>query len=155
MTLSWLALSVATLGAAVWTGAIVFQSALVAPSVFSALEAPDASKFLRRLFPSFFRLGIVCGVVTTAGFAFVAFLSGPAHVLWPLVLSATMTLLAIVSLLMVPGINAARDAGESGAARFERLHRLSVLLTVAILLGGIIVLGHIARLAMTGIHSAA
>ena len=152
MTLSWLALSVAALGTAVWVGAIVFQSAIVAPSVFSALEAPDASKFLRRLFPSFFRLGIVCGVVMSAAFVLVAFSSDPAVVLWPFALSAAMTVLAIVSLLMVPGINAARDAGEAGAARFERLHRLSVLLTVVILIGGIIVLGQIARLATTGLH---
>ena len=38
---------------------------------------------------------------------------------------------------MVPAINAARDAGEAGKACFDRLHRLSVLFTVVILLLGI------------------
>lgn len=154
MTLAWLALSAAALANAVWVGAIVFQSAIVAPSVFSSLEAPDASKFLRRLFPSFFRLGIACGGIMTAGFVFLAFWSDPEHVVWPFALSGVMTVFAVVSLVMVPGINAARDAGEAGAVRFERLHRLSVLLTVLILLAGIFVLGHIARLAVVGFHSA-
>ncbi len=153
MTLSWLALSIAALSTAVWVGAIVFQSAIVAPSVFTALEGPDASKFLRRLFPSFFRLGIVCGAVMTAGFAFLAFGSDPGHVLWPFALGVLMTVAAVVSLKMVPGINAARDAGEAGAARFERLHRLSVLLTVAVLVAGIVVLGHIARLGAAGFQA--
>ena len=148
MTLSWLALSVAAIGTAVWVGTIVFQSAIVAPSVFSALESSDASKFLRRLFPSFFRLGIACGAIMTLGFAFLVF--GRGYQSWPFAVSVAMTALAIVSLAMVPRINAARDAGEAGAAAFERLHRLSVLLTVAILLAGIVVLAHVARLAAAG-----
>ena len=60
---------------------------------------------------------------------------------------AGMTVLAIISLALVPRINAARDEGEAGAARFESLHRLSVLLTVLILLAGIVVLVLIAGLA--------
>ena len=151
--LTWLALSIAALAAAVWVGAIVFQSAIVARSVFTALDAPDASKFLRRLFPSFFRMGIVCGAVMSAGFAFLAFGSEAPYSAWPFALSAAMTLLAAVSLAMVPGINAARDEGESGAARFERLHRLNVLLTVLILFAGIVVLAHVARLAAAGLQS--
>ncbi len=149
MSLSWLALSIAAVGTAVWVGAIVFQSAIVAPSVFSALQPSDASKFLRRLFPSFFRLGIVCGGIMTLGFAFLSFARG--YQLWPFVVSAAMTGMAIVSLAMVPHINAARDAGDAGAAMFERLHRLSVLLTVVILLAGLVVLAHVSRLAAAGL----
>jgi hypothetical protein len=50
-------------------------------------------------------------------------------------------------------INAARDAGETGAARFHRLHRLSVGLTVVVLLLGIIALGIVGTSAATGLVS--
>ena len=147
MTLTWITLSIVTLANAVWVGTIVFQSAIVAPSVFTSLDASDASKFLRRLFPSFFKLGIVCGVIMTAGFAFLGSVGSLSAGPWLLVMSAGMTVLAIISLALVPRINAARDEGEAGAARFESLHRLSVLLTVLILLAGIVVLVLIAGLA--------
>ena len=42
-------------------GAIVFQSAYVAPVVFTVLDEAAASRFLRSLFPRFFKLGIGCG----------------------------------------------------------------------------------------------
>ena len=40
----------------------------------------------------------------------------------------------IASLAVVPAINAARDQGPDGEATFSRLHRLTVLLTVMVLL---------------------
>jgi hypothetical protein len=48
-----------------------------------------------------------------------------------------MLILEAASLWMVPAINAARDAGAAGKARFDRLHRVSVLFTVVILILGI------------------
>ena len=62
-----------------------------------------------------------------------------------------MLLLQIVSLKMVPLINAARDAGEAGASRFHKLHRLSVGLTVIVLLLGIIALGIVGTSAVTAL----
>jgi hypothetical protein len=62
-----------------------------------------------------------------------------------------MIILEAISLAMVPHINAARDAGEAGQATFERLHRTSVLLTVAILLLGISVLAIVAARAAAGV----
>jgi len=41
--------------------------------------------------------------------------------------------LAAGSLALVPRINAARDAGPAGAARFRRLHGLSVAINLAML----------------------
>ena len=42
--------------------------------------------------------------------------------------------MAIYSLLLVPKINAARDAGEKMAAIFEKLHLRSVIINVFMLL---------------------
>lgn len=116
-------------------GAIVFQSAYVAPVVFTVLDEAAASRFLRSLFPRFFKLGIACGAIllvvlvaagVTGGFG------APLPIL--IAIAATVTVLDAAALGLVPAINAARDRGEAGAARFRFLHRLSVLATVLVLL---------------------
>ncbi len=49
--------------AATWLGSIVFQTAVVAPAVFVNLDEATARKFLRTVFPRFYRLGLVCGAL--------------------------------------------------------------------------------------------
>ena len=135
-----------------WVGTVVFQSAIVAPAVFAALEADSARRFLRTLFPRFYRLGILCGASMMAGIIALGLVAGWSGRLPAIAtLSAIMLLLQIVSLKMVPSINAARDAGEAGASRFHKLHRLSVGLTVIVLLLGIIALGIVGTSAVTAL----
>lgn len=68
------------------------------------------------------------------------------------VAAATIMLrLELVSLWLVPRINAARDAGETARGRFELLHRLSVILTVIILLLGLATLSLIGVSAASGL----
>ncbi|MEM7503724.1 MAG: DUF4149 domain-containing protein [Pseudomonadota bacterium] len=126
-------------------GAIVFQTAVVAPTVFASLDEAAARLFLRRLFPRFFKLGICCGglmVVTSLGAGLTASWTGSLS--WLAAASTLMLILEAVSLGMVPHINAARDAGDEGRSRFSRLHLISVLLTVSILLLGVGVLAIVA-----------
>lgn len=123
--------------AGIWIGAIVFQSAVVAPTVFVDLDESAARAFLRRLFPRFFKLGLICGVLMLAGLALVGFDAPNSLIITAL--TVAMLILEVASLWMVPSINAARDAGADGKARFDRLHRLSVLFTVLILLLGLAV----------------
>jgi hypothetical protein len=118
-----------TVAAGIWIGAIVFQSAIVAPTVFLDLDESAARIFLRRLFPRFFML---------AGLALVGF--DARNGLPIAALTVVMLVLEAASLWMVPAINAARDAGAAGKARFDRLHRLSVVFTVLILVLGIAVI---------------
>ncbi len=116
-------------------GAIVFQSAFVAPVVFTELDAAAAGRVLRRLFPRFFTLGIACGTILLVALLISGLLTGfgaPLPVL--LAIAAAMTVLDAAALALVPSINAARDRGDAGRARFRSLHRLSVLATVAVLL---------------------
>ena len=42
-------------------GTIIFQTAIVAPSVFTSLSGADSSTFLRKVFPRFFILLAVLG----------------------------------------------------------------------------------------------
>ncbi len=128
--------ALALLCAGAWLGAIVFQSALVAPAVFGELDQAAARRILRRLFPRFFMLGL--GLI---GLALGAVALGPlaTGVRSTAALTLATMLLAIgLALALVPGINAASDAGN--AARFRVLHGLSVLLTLATLAGAIVVI---------------
>ncbi len=141
-----------TISAGIWVGAIIFQTAVVAPVVFVDLNESAARTFLRTLFPRFYRLGLVCGALMMAGLIWLGLVAGwPPSVVALAAVTASMILLEAVSLWMVPKINAARDAGSAGEALFARLHRISVLLTIAILLLGIGVLAAVSTMAARGV----
>ena len=138
-----------TIATAVWIGAIVFQSAIVAPAVFATLNETAARAFLRTLFPRFFRFGLVCGALMLASLVLAGTVAGWSATTAGLAAGALlMTLLGATSLALVPRINAARDAGPDGATRFKRLHRASVLSTLAVLAIGI------ALIAVVGLNAA-
>ena len=128
--------------AGAWVGAIVFQSAIVAPSVFTVLDESSARGFLRSLFPRFFRLGLVLG-----GLSLLAALAAGTTASWQdgtvavATLAAAIALMAWLALAMIPAINAARDEGDAGQKRFTALHRLSVLLTLSMLMAGLAIIG--------------
>lgn len=128
--------------AAVLVGAIFFQSAVVAPSVFSQLDEQQARRFLRTLFPRLFRLGVICAAVIGAN-AIVLIAASERYLLsMQLLLGAALILIfQTASLWLVPAINRARDAGNAGLRRFNRLHRLSVGLSLATLVVSCLILG--------------
>lgn len=138
--------TVFVLAAGIWIGAIVFQSAVVAPSVFEGLDEDQARRFLRTIFPKFFRLGLGCGVVMATSLAIVSVMSGGSNALTVLaVITAVMLIFQAICLSLVPLINTARDAGPAGEERFRRLHRLSVLLTILVLFLGVFAVATINR----------
>lgn len=131
--------SLTIVAAGTWVGAILFHSAVVAPSTFKVLDVDNAGVFLRRLFPSFFRFGLACGALMLVGFLLSA---GRDLSLTNLsfALTIAMCVLQAACLAMVPAINAARDLGEAGRRRFGRLHGVNVLLTLAVLVTGVVVI---------------
>ena len=146
------ATAILTISAGVWTGAIVFQSAVVAPAVFVNLDEVAARSFLRTLFPRFFRLGLVCGALMLAALLALGGVAGWTTAVIALATgTSVMIILQSISLAMVPYINAARDAGQAGQAKFARLHRTSVVLTVVILLLAITILAVVAARAAAGV----
>ena len=109
--------------AGVSLGIIVFQSAVVAPLVFTQLKNGASGAFLRALFPRFFLilagLGLAMGITSQlAGFTAGAILGG---------LALGFALLAYA---LIPPTNRARNEGRTDS--FKRLHLASVLLTLAI-----------------------
>lgn len=120
----------ADLLAGVVVGVVVFQTAILAPTVFKTLEAEPAGRLLRALFPRFFRLLAVLGAATLASL----WLSGGGTGLRYLLAGLTVVL-SIACAALVPATNRARDADDRAA--FRRLHTASVVMTLAILLANL------------------
>lgn len=117
--------------AAVQVGVIGAVSALVAPTVFQALEQGTAGVFLRRLFPRYFATAAVLAALASVAAA----LGG--HALAATLLAAD-ALCFVAARALVPAINAARDREDPA---FARLHRISVVLNAAGLLLALAAIG--------------
>ena len=104
-------------------GIIVFQSAVLAPLVFSQLKDGSSGPFLRALFPRFFLILAGLNLATALSSYFGDFSRGA-------ILGCIALALALVAYALIPGTNRARDEGRTAA--FKRLHLASVLLTVGI-----------------------
>ena len=105
-------------------GTIVFHSAIVAPTVFRTLNERDASVFLRTIFPKFFLFLAFINVVNVL----LALFDGQFGVM---VMAAISAVLMGIAYGIIPMTNRSRDEGLR--QRFAQLHRVSVLLTVAVL----------------------
>ena len=105
-------------------GTIVFHSAIVAPTVFRTLGERDASVFLRTIFPKFFLFLTLINVVNVL----LALIDGQFGVM---VMAAISAVLMGIAYGIIPMTNRSRDEGLQ--QRFAQLHRVSVLLTVAVL----------------------
>ena len=124
-----------------WVGSILFFSFGVAPMIFTALGAESGGKFVRALFPRYYAWGAICGAIALPA-SVAAPLSypeyrGPAVGIQSLVIVACIMVMLYAGNSLTPAINAARDAGLEGRARFERLHRRSIWLNMIVLIAGI------------------
>lgn len=111
------------LAAACLLGGMVFFAAVVAPLVFTRLDAASSGPFIRATFPRYYLY-----VLATSALAAVLLAARDPASASVLALVAAATLWLWQGLM--PRINALRDAelgGDAAAApRFTRLHRLSV-----------------------------
>ena len=115
----------------IWVGSIIFFSAIIAPTVFKALDEKNAGIFLRAFFPKYYIFGIILGFI-----ALILGIKAMSLILVSMVVA--MILLSIISRLMIPVINNARDMGVDGESRFKKLHTLSVFLNILTLVIGLI-----------------
>ena len=105
-------------------GVIVFQTAIVAPAVFTSLSSADSSLFLRKVFPRFFFLLAALGA--TPNIAAIV-----SHDWSAIAISGATMALAVIAYLLIPMTNKSRDEGNEKS--FKRLHLASVLLTLSML----------------------
>ncbi len=132
-----------------WLGGMIFFSAFTAPAVFAVLAPADAGKVVTTIFPRYYLLGYVAGVISVIlGFYF-AFGRGP-RLWWSLAgfaLAVALGLTLYAGTTLRPRINAIRSVNTDPnpdpavKAEFDKLHRLSVMLN-----GGAIVLNLLALL---------
>jgi len=110
------------------SGMILFQTAVVASVVFTTLDSENASKFLRKIFPRFFLTIFFLGVVGLL----ISFLYNNIH---GNTIYGITSLAMIISYLVVPATNKARDENKSNT--FRRLHTVTVVLTLFTLLANL------------------
>ena len=107
-------------------GVILFQTIVVAPTVFKSLGAELASPFLRAIFPRLFLFVALCGFASCVE----RFISN--HDLSHGLFSALVTvILMLICFFLVPMTNRAKDNKNDGL--FRGLHSLSVALTLVVL----------------------
>ena len=107
-------------------GAILFQTSIIAPSVFKVLEASQAKVFLRTIFPKLFNMLVVLGTLML-----ILFLLGKGNIY----VAVITMLLPFICGRLVPATNKARDEGND--EMFKKLHTISVVLTVIVLLSNL------------------
>ena len=114
-------------------GVIIFFSSVIAPTVFKAVDEKNAGLFLRAFFPKYYIFGIIITSLALLSATLLEQISNPMK------LSMITAILAmfIISKLMIPHINKARDMGESAKKKFDQLHLLSVILNFLSLIAGL------------------
>ena len=108
-------------------GLILFQSSVIAPTVFRVLDLEDAGAFLRNVFPRFFLLIMACSVLMLILVA----LSDSSDK-YRFMLPVANLVFSGFSYLVIPATNRAKDDGEE--KKFKALHSLTVALTLLMLI---------------------
>ena len=110
-------------------GVILFQTAIIAPSIFKVLSPDNAGPFLRTIFPKLF---MFVAVLSLAGFVLSLISSNTSG----LIVFFGSLLFMLICYYIVPMTNRARDAGNDNA--FKRLHTVSVVLTMIVLISNLL-----------------
>lgn len=118
---------VAAFALALQLGGMVFFAAVVAPLVFTRLPPEHAGGFIRAVFPFYYLYLIGTSVLAAVPLAF-----ADAYAAGAMAVSAAVTVWLRQGLM--PRINALSDAGRAGNTgakrRFDRSHRLSVIINM-------------------------
>jgi hypothetical protein len=137
-----IALFVYLLALVCWLGGMFFFTAIIAPVVFKLLQMADAGKLVAGVFPRYYLLGYVAGLITLA-LAIYFTIERPPRLWWSLsalTLAAALGLTIYAGAIVRPQIDKVRTVVEEPSpdparrAEFDRLHRLSVILNGGVML---------------------
>ena len=92
-------------------GIILFQSSIIAPTVFRVLDLEDAGAFLRKVFPRFFTLIMACSLLML-----VLVVLSDSSDKSSFMLPVANLVFSGVSYLVIPATNRAKDDGEEPEA---------------------------------------
>ncbi len=131
----------------VWLGELVFFSFVVAPSLFGTFPAADAGRAVGAIFPTYYRLGYVCGAVLLCA-SMVMLGSAASRPWWGVNAGVAAVMLAVTlyaGVVIQPRATALRlqiheaSAPQAVKDEFSRLHRVAVTLNGIVLIGGVVV----------------
>ena len=108
-------------------GIIILQTSIVAPTLFKKLEISDFGRAIRALWPKFFIMLTILGAATLASLYF-----GHDGSIAEYSIAGATTLFAAICYAIIPATNRATDDGNQ--KKFDILHKISVYLTVIMLL---------------------
>jgi len=142
------------LGLTLWVGGIVFFSFFTTPTVFIQLPKEMASQFLAALFPKYYLLGYFCGgamaLATLVEAALVKQLPWIRLLVLALMLGCSIYAGQVVRpqvhdlKVQMKSVEEGTEIGNTLKARFDSLHRRSVMLNVLVLAGGLLLIGIVA-----------
>jgi len=133
----------------VWIGGIVFFSFVVAPSIFHSLPPEFAGKAVSAIFPKYYPLGYVSGLVAFACLVVSGLKTG--NWSWAkMMIIAFMTFMTVTnSLITHPKARALKEEMQTTQSQtelvhlkevFDRIHRWSVINNGIVLVLGLIVI---------------
>lgn len=130
---------IALFAVALLLGGMIFFAAVMAPLVFTKLAAGQSGPFIRAVFPFYYLYVLIFSAIAAAG-------------LLPRWEGACMAAVAVLTVWLrqwlMPRINRASDAARDGdllaKRRFDRGHRLSVIVNFAQIIAAGVVLARFA-----------
>lgn len=108
-------------------GAIIIQVAIVAPSMFRTLDLDNFGKAIRAIWPKFFAMIAILGVLSLA----VVYLDGDL-LIYHSAIAISSIVLASICYAIIPATNRATDTGDHKT--FKILHMISVSFTIILLI---------------------
>jgi hypothetical protein len=123
-----------------WIGSIIFFSFFVAPVVFKILEREKAGEVVGNIFPRYYMIGYVSGVLVLMALL----LNGPAGLKW-CAWGVMMVGTACAGLVVNPKAKTLKEQFKNSPeaekpaleVRFKTLHSLSVKLNATVLFAGL------------------
>lgn len=133
-----------------WLGAMGFFAFVVAPGAFGSLDREAAGRLVAAILPRYYWVGVALGLLAVAGVVGRWGRADRTAIDWiPFVLLLLMLGLTLYCVLVLlpeadalqdAALAARRGAGASAEAqRFARLHRLSTLMGLAVMVAGVAV----------------
>ena len=118
---------------AIIIGLIIYQSGFIAPSINKIIDKDNASIYLRFIWPKFF---LIIAFLSIVSFIVIYFLDE--NQLYPKYLSLGSFVLMILSYLLIPFINNARDLENNSL--FFYLHLSSMIFTLITLIVNVLII---------------
>ena len=113
---------------AISLGTMIFFSFVLAPMIFKILDAENASKFVRKIFPYYYFVNLIFLTIATVIFFFISSLGIDFYITLALALS-----FIFAQFLLMPLINKLKDNNQE--KKFKYAHGLSVLINFVQMIG--------------------